>query len=169
MTNEIVANLEWDPAEGRLSFKEVRYLLIRPETLVDFQKAAEAALGEQAGQLVYEGGFTGGALSSRRYKAEFGYSDEEIVDFMCTMGGQIGWGHFELIELDADAGRLVVRVEDSPFAEAYGEADTGVCHFIRGVMGGMGAGLFDAEVEAMETACGAMGDPACRFRVNALT
>ncbi len=165
MENEILQGLEWDAEQGRLSFKEVRYLLIRPETLVDFQKAVEAELGERTGELIYLGGYTGGSLSSRRYKEVFGYSDAEIVGFMCRMGGQIGWGRFELLELDSEAGRLVVRVHGSPFAEAYGTADHGVCHFIRGVLAGLGAGIFDAEVEAMENQCAARGDPHCQFAV----
>lgn len=169
MDNEVLQGLEWNADGGRLSFNEVRYLLIRPETLVDFQKAVEAKLGEQTGELIYVGGFTGGSLSSRRYKKVFGYSDEEIVDFMCRMGGQIGWGHFELVELDSAAGRLVVRVHDSPFAEAYGSANQGVCHFIRGVLAGLGAGIFNAEVEAVETHCTAQGNPSCQFNVQVAT
>lgn len=167
MDNEILQGLEWDPEGGRLTFNQVRYLLIRPETLVDFQKAVEAALGEGAGKLIYAGGFTGGSLSSRRYRAIFGYSDEEIVGFMCRMGGQIGWGYFELVELDPEAGRLVVQVQNSPFAEAYGAADHSVCHLIRGVLGGLGAGIFDSEVETVETHCIAKGDLSCRFTVQA--
>lgn len=166
MDNEILQGLEWEPDGGRLTFNQVRYLLIRPETLVDFQKAAEAELGEQAGALIYAGGFTGGSLSSRRYKEVFGYSDEEIVGFMCRMGGQIGWGHFELVELDPAAGRLVVQVQDSPFAGAYGSAERGVCHFIRGVLAGLGAGIFNADVDAVESHCTARGDTSCLFTIQ---
>ena len=166
MQNEILQNLKWDPQQGRLTFKDVRYLLIRPETLIDFQKAVEAELGVRTGELIYAGGYTGGSLSSRRYKEVFGYSDEEIVDFMCRMGGQIGWGRFEVEELDPEAGRLVVRVYGSPFAEAYGASDRGVCHFIRGVLGGLGAGIFGAEVTAEEPQCVALGDPWCQFVIK---
>lgn len=166
MENEILQGLMWEAEEGRLTFKGVRYLLIRPETLVDFQKAVEAELGERTGDLIYAGGYTGGTLSSRRYKEVFGYSDEEIVDFMCRMGGQIGWGRFEVEELAPADGRLVVRVYGSPFAEAYGSATQGVCHFIRGVMAGLGAGIFEAEVRAAETHCTARGDAYCRFVVE---
>lgn len=166
MNNEILDNLEWEPDAGRLSYNAVRYLLIRPETLIDFQKAAEDELANRVDDMLYAGGFTGGSLSSRRYKEVFGYSDEEIVRFMCSMGGQIGWGRFEMIKLEAQTGRLVVDVHSSPFAEAYGEADAGVCHFIRGVLGGLGAGIFDADVEARETQCAAAGADRCRFQVE---
>jgi len=166
MENEVLQGLEWDADGGRLTFNQVRYLLIRPETLVDFQKSVEAVPGERGGGLLYAGGFTGGFLSSRRYKETFGYSDEEIVGFMCRMGGQIGWGCFELIGLDATAGQLIVQVKGSPFAEAYGAADQAVCHFIRGVLAGLGAVIFNAEIKAVETHCVAKGDPRCQFTVQ---
>lgn len=168
MSNEVLQELEWDADGGRLTFNQVRYLLIRPETLVDFQKAVEAELGERAGELIYAGGFTGGSLSSRRYRDVFGYSDDEIVDFMCRMGGQIGWGHFEIVELDSADGRLIVEVHASPFAEVYSSADQGVCHFIRGVLAGVGAGIFGAEVEAVETHCAAKGDSSCQFIIQTI-
>lgn len=165
MKNDVLQGLEWDADRGRLTFNQVRYLLIRPETLIGFQKAAEAELGERAGALLYAGGFTGGSLSSYRYKEVFGYSDREIVTFMCRMGGQIGWGRFELLELNLTTGSLIVQVHGSPFAEAYGTADHGVCHFIRGVLAGLGTTIFGAEVKATETHCAAMGDPHCQFTV----
>ncbi|RMG48077.1 MAG: hypothetical protein D6723_15565 [Acidobacteria bacterium] len=166
MENKILRGLMWTPESGRLSFREVRYLLIRPETVVAVQKAAEEALGERAGELFYAGGFAGGSLSSRRYKEAFGYSDRQIVDFMCRMGRQIGWGRFEVVELDDAAGRLVVDVYDSPFAEAYGPADHAVCHLIRGVLAGLASGLFQADVEAVESPCAAQGAARCHFAIQ---
>jgi predicted hydrocarbon binding protein len=94
------------------------------------------------------GGYTGGSRSSRRYREVFNYSDEEIVAFMCNMGGEIGWGKFEVEKLDLDGKELIVVVKNSPFAEAYGDADKGVCHLIRGVMAGMAAGIFGTDVDS---------------------
>lgn len=165
--NDILAQLAYHTEEGALRYHQVRYLLIRPETLIAFQKALEARLGPQeAGELLYAGGFTGGQLSGQKYKQEFGLSDQEAVEFMCRMGGQIGWGHFRMLEMDADSRRLVVAVAASPFAEAYGRSTTGVCHLIRGVLGGLGAGIFGAAVEAREVQCLAKGDARCRFELQ---
>ncbi len=33
---------------GQLTFKGIRYILIRPDTIVDFQKAVEAAVGQKS-------------------------------------------------------------------------------------------------------------------------
>jgi len=163
MENSILDNLEYDEARGTITFQGVRYMLIRPDTVVDFQKAVEAALGEQTAEMMTAGGYTGGSRSSRRYKEVFHYSDEEIVGFMCDMGREIGWGDFEVEEFDREGRRLIVLVRDSAFAEAYGSTRKGVCHMIRGVMAGMAAGIFGTEVRSEETHCRAKGDELCRF------
>ncbi len=163
MENSILDNLEYDAEEGRITFKDVPYMVIRPDTVVDFQKAVEAEVGERVAEMMMAGGYTGGSRSSRRYKQVFEYSDEETVAFMCKMGGEIGWGRFEVEKFDVDGKELVIRVRNSPFAEAYGTADEGVCHMIRGVMAGMAAGIFGSDVNSEETLCVAKGDALCRF------
>lgn len=165
--NNILADLVFAPEGGRLSFRDVRYLLIRPDTLIDFQKAVEAEVGaRRCAEMMMAGGITGGSRSAARYKEEFGLSDAEIVEFMCKMGREIGWGHFSLRELDSDAGRLVVEVSESPFAAAYGQADEGVCHLTRGVLAGLAAGIFGSDVRSAETACRACGHDICRFEIE---
>jgi predicted hydrocarbon binding protein len=163
MDNSILDNLEYSAEEGRIAFKGVPYMVIRPDTVVDFQKAAEAEVGDRVAEMMMAGGYTGGARSSRRFKEVFNFSDDEVVAFMCKMGGEIGWGKFEVEKLDLDGRELVVAVKNSPFAEAYGDADKGVCHMIRGVMAGMAAGIFGTEVESEEAMCRAKGDELCRF------
>jgi predicted hydrocarbon binding protein len=116
--------------------------------------------------MMMTGGYTGGSRSSQRYKEVFNYSDEEIVAFMCNMGREIGWGDFEVEEFDLQERELVVIVKNSAFAEAYGSADQGVCHMIRGVLAGMAAGIFGADVHSEETHCRAKGDDLCRFVVG---
>jgi predicted hydrocarbon binding protein len=166
MANSILDNLEYDESSGTITFKGVRYMLIRPDTVVDFQKAVEAELGDDVAEKMMAGGYTGGSRSSKRYKEVFDYSDEEIVDFMCNMGREIGWGNFEVEKLDEAGKELVITVRNSAFAEAYGAADEGVCHMIRGVLAGLAAGIFGADVSSEETHCRAKGDDLCRFVIR---
>lgn len=163
MDNSILDNLEYSAEEGRIAFKGLPYMVIRPDTVVDFQKAVEVEVGDRVAEMMMAGGYTGGSRSSRKYKEVFNYSDDEVVAFMCKMGGEIGWGRFEVEKLDLDGRELVVVVKNSPFAEAYGDADKGVCHMIRGVMAGTAAGIFGTEVRSEETLCQAKGDDLCRF------
>nr|BAL57584.1 4-vinyl reductase 4VR [uncultured Chloroflexota bacterium] len=167
MKNSILEQLVFEP--GRLVYKDVRYMFIRPEVIVTLQKALEAEVGpEKCGQMMMAAGNVGGSKSSQRYKEVFGYNEQQIVEFMCRMGGEIGWGVFRLQHLDVAGGEMVIEVSDSPFAAAYGPAQTGVCHLIRGVLAGMGAGIFGGEVTSTETACTATGAATCRFEVRRL-
>ncbi len=168
MDNSVLAELAWDAASGALSFKEVRYLLIRPETLAQFQLAVEAELGAgRAGELLYSGGFAGGQLSGRKFVETLGLSDREAVEFMCRMGGELGWGKLHLVRWDPDAQSLEVQVTNSPFAGAYSrESPSGVCHLLRGVFGGLGATVFGVPVESDELRCLAAGDSMCQIVVR---
>jgi len=165
MENKILKDLCFVPEKGGLFYKEVRYLLIRPEVLVTLQKEIEKELGEKANRILFQSGFQGGSLSSKRYREVFHFSDEEIVRFMIEMGPQIGWGRFELERFDPSNKDLLVKVHHSPFAEAYGSSSTPVCHFIRGVLTGMASVVFDKESEVNETLCLAKGNPFCRFEL----
>ncbi|MBI3030091.1 MAG: hypothetical protein HYY64_11305 [Candidatus Rokubacteria bacterium] len=166
MENTVLRELTWDAGAGRLLFKDVPYLLIRPETLVALQKAVEAELGERAGELLARGGHTGGALSTRRYREAFGLGAEETARFIVRMGREIGWGDFRLERLDLSAREIVVTVGRSPFAEAYGPASRPICHLIRGVLAGLAEGSFGAPAQAREVECLATGARACRFHAT---
>ena len=167
MENSILNQLMFET--GRLDFKGVRYMFIRPEVIATLQKSMEAEMGlEKCAEMMMAAGDVGGAKSSQRYKEVFNYSEQEIVEFMCKMGGEIGWGIFRLDAFDLENGQMVIEVGDSPFAAAYGPAESPVCHLIRGVMAGMGRGIFNGDVSSLETACVAKGDTLCRFEVQRL-
>lgn len=161
---EIAENLRFRPESGELLFKGVRYLLIRPETIMQLQKEVEAALGEDASDVIARGGFEGGSLSTKAYKEKYGLSNEEVVDYMCDMGSSIGWGKFQLVELNDEG--LIVEVHNSPFSEKYGPSESGVCHLVRGVLAGLGKTVLESEVESNEEKCVAKGDDVCRFVVR---
>ena len=165
MDNKIFKELKFVPEKGGFFYNEVRYLLIRPETLAAFQKAIEEEIGEKASRILFESGFQGGSLSSKKYREVFGFSDEEIIRFMMDMGSQIGWGRFELERFDSAKKRLVLKVYHSPFAESYGSSSKPVCHLIRGVLGGVASVVFGRKVEPEELSCLAKGDGCCRFEI----
>jgi predicted hydrocarbon binding protein len=164
--NSIIDELEFDPSSGTLTFKGVRYLLIRPETVTGFQKAVEEVEGDAAGDLLYQGGFAGGYMSAKKYKETFVFSDREIIDFMMKMGTEIGWGRLELDRYDFTTKQLKISVKNSVFAESYGASRTGVCHLIRGVTAGMASFLFGTKCIAVETKCISIGDNICTFVVK---
>ena len=152
----MTAGIEDDGA-GALSIGGARYLLIRPETLVAVQKALEAALGVAAAECLATGGRAGGA----RATASLAGDRRARVDLLMETGAALGWGRFALETLTTD--RLVVTVERSPFAAAYGPSATPVCHLTRGVLDSLAAVTLAGQPRMVEAACTAMGHPRCRF------
>jgi predicted hydrocarbon binding protein len=171
MENSVLSELKWDDERGALLYKGVRYLLIRPETLYGIVQAAEEELdAKRAGELLYRGGFVGGQMSGIRYREAMQLDARGAVEFMCKMGGEIGWGRLELGEFDYNRARLVVLVHNSAFVGAALRVSTqvegGVCHLIRGVMAGLVSGLTGKPVAAREVQCAAQGHEFCRIEVE---
>ena len=164
--NPILDELVYDESTGSLSFKGVRYLLMRPETIAGFQKAVVENCGPRAAENFFDGGFNGGRLSTQKYRELHGFSDTEVIDFMMNMGSQIGWGDFRLLAFEPADRLLSIAVKNSAIARAYGESSQSVCHLIRGVLAGMAVVLFDGDCRAEEVECLARGDAVCRFVIE---
>jgi predicted hydrocarbon binding protein len=164
--NQILDELNYDQTTGSIFYKGARYLLIRPETIAGFQKAIVEKCGNVVDDQLFEGGYAGGSLSARKYRDLHKFSDHELIEFMMSMGRQIGWGHFSLVRFDPTIKDLCVTVMDSPFAQAYGESPQSVCHLIRGVLAGMASVLFGGDCSAHEVECQARGDESCRFVIE---
>jgi len=165
--NSIIDQLVYDPVSGALTYRDVRYLLIRPETIVGFQKAIEKQSQTRAIDALFEGGYQGGYLSAKKYKEIQNLSDKDTINFMMAMGAEIGWGNFKLDQYDFAKKKLQISVEDSPFAAAYGDSSEGVCHLTRGVLCGLATILFSRSCTACEAECVAKGDHHCVFLISA--
>lgn len=163
--NSIIEQLKYDPDAGALTYRDVRYLLIRPETIVGFQKAIEKHSRKGARQALFQGGYQGGYLSAKKYKEVQNLSDSETLTFMMTMGAEIGWGNFQLTEYDLENRKMQIRVANSAFARVYGQSTEGVCHLIRGVLSGLATVLFSSNSTASEIRCLARGDECCEFHI----
>lgn len=163
--NEIVRQLASAP--GRLEFRGIRYMLVRPDTITTFQQAVERRMGpEAAAEAMFLGGYTGGGNSARRLGREMGLGARETAEFMARMGGQLGWGDLRVstLVMEGDGRLLEIEAADSAFAGAYGPSERPVCHFTRGVFAGVAEVLFGEPVRAEESACAAAGAACCRFR-----
>jgi predicted hydrocarbon binding protein len=164
--NSIIDQLVYDSSSGVLTYRDVRYVVIRPETIVGFQKAVEKHSRKGARDALFQGGYQGGYLSAKKFKELQNLSDSETIEFMMTMGAEIGWGHFQLLEYDPENQKLHIKVENSAFAQAYGDATEGVCHLISGVLSGLATVLFGRNCVASETECLAKGDRHCVFHIS---
>ena len=83
---------------------------------------------------------------------------------MFRMGGELGWGAFELLELETERrNRFKVAVSNSPFAGVYGPSTVPVCHLLRGAIAGIFSTLLQCKFSCEEVICLAQGKERCLF------
>ncbi len=166
MKNEILSEIQFNEETGSLIYKEVCYILIRSDVLATLQRSIEKELGDRASHILFDCGFQGGSLSSRKFRDIFKLSEKETLKFMLMMGTRIGWGRFELAEFDPLRNYISIKVFHSPFAKAYGISNRPVCHLIRGVISGLVSTTLGKNVEAEELLCLSKGDDFCLFEIK---
>jgi predicted hydrocarbon binding protein len=165
--NQLLDSLIHTPEEGRLSLQAARYLLIRPDILVDIQKALETHIPHDAAKVLADASQNDGITMAGRLREVFSYSAEQVLSSLTFMLGEAGWGVTTVEMLNVENGELVLKVQESPFAEIYGPSVNPVCHILSGIFQGVGTALFESEVEGQEIQCLARGDDVCRFVITA--
>lgn len=156
------ARLEWDLARGELRDGEVRYLLIRDDTLMGLFRnlpdpARATALDALARSVVEHG-----QRSARRYQAMGAAEARTLLGVIEATAPQLGWGAWRFTGVSEH--RLALEVENSPFAAGYGASPTPVCHAIAGMLEAVGSLALGGAVRVTEQACAAQGHARCVFR-----
>ena len=163
--NDIRERLRWDSGIGEIRDGEVRYLLIRPDTLMGMFAGLPPAAQAEALAALAQSTATHGAKSAQRYHT-LGAAD--AVALLATIertAPLLGWGAWRLGR-ESDGG-LNLEVRNSPFAAGYGPgAATPVCAPIAGMLRAVAELVSGRPARVEETACAALGAPACRFRTT---
>ena len=165
MTESFRERLEWVPDRGELRDRDIRYMLIRPDSLMGlFQNLGErerTAAFAAFLQSVAEHG-RGSVESYRDLGAE---EAEELLQTTAETAGQLGWGLWA-IEADAAAGSLLLTVRNSPFAEGHGPSDVPVYSAITGVLKALTELIYGKPATCEEVHCVAQGNSDCRFEAR---
>ena len=149
-----------DPALGELRDGDIRYLLIRHDSLMGlFTRLPEAARSQALAALADSVAEHGGR-SAARYRAE---DPEKLLVTIASKASQLGWGRWTF-ERQGDS--IVLTVENSPFACGFGKADVPVCAAITGMLRAAAALALGGQVHAEEISCAAAGAATCVFRAQ---
>ena len=165
--NQLLDSLIYTPEEGKLSLQAARYLLLRPEILVDIQMALETHIPQESADVLAKAAQNDGVTIAGRLREVFSYSEEQVLSSFAFMLGESGWGVTTVEMLNLESAELVLKVEGSPFAEIYGPSVKPVCHILSGLFQGAGVAIFDRDVDGQEIQCYARGDDVCRFVISA--
>lgn len=163
--SDIRQRLHWDTTAGQIRDGEVRYLLIRPDTLMGmFAALAPAARAEALVALAHSTA-THGAKSARRYQALGAADVAALTATIERTAPLLGWGIWRLGR-DAGGG-FDLEVDNSPFAASYGPgAAAPVCAPIAGMLQAVAELVGGRPAQVEETVCAALGAPSCRFRAT---
>lgn len=152
--------MKHDAARGELLEGAARYLLIRHDSLMGmFQRLPEPARAEALaafGASVAEHG----GRSAEGYRAE---NPERLLPVVAEKASQLGWGSWTFA-LEGEA--IVLTVQNSPFAQGFGNSSHAVCAPIAGMLQAVASMLFGAAAVASESSCAASGGDACVFRAR---
>jgi predicted hydrocarbon binding protein len=153
--------LTFDLANGELRDGDIRYVMLREDSLMGLFKRLAEPERKDALKALAASVAECGALSAARYTARDGDA-RYLLATIAANAPQMGWGvwHFSRTE----AGELALEVQNSPFAHGYGHSPEAVCAPIVGMLSAVASILYDAPAQAEEIVCASTGGAVCRFR-----
>ncbi|MBI4969994.1 MAG: hypothetical protein HZC25_17910 [Rhodospirillales bacterium] len=156
--------LTWDLEKGEMRDGPVRYLLIRPDTLMGIFARLEPAERARALDAFKNSTIEHGRKSASRYQQMGNLDAEALFATIHATSPQLGWGRWT-IERDGDLLNLTVR--NSPFAADYeAKADRPICAPIAGMFTAVAGLATGRPMVADELECVALGASVCRFQAR---
>jgi predicted hydrocarbon binding protein len=156
--------LTWDLEKGDIHDGPVRYLLIRPDTLMGIFARLEPGERARALEAFKNSTIEHGTKSASRYQQMGNLDADALFATIHATSPQLGWGRWT-IERDGDVLNLAVR--NSPFAADYeAKADRPLCAPIAGMFTSVSSLATGRPMQAEELECVALGAPVCRFRAR---
>jgi uncharacterized protein len=153
-----------DSSRGEISDGPIRYVMLRADVLMGISRY----LPEEASRVFLF------ALSSsverhavgsfERYQSAGADEFESLLDTSLEVAATLGWGRWARSQ--ADDGRLVIQVANSPFAVGFGASVTPVCSAIVGALSALFSFQGHAHVPVAEYQCAAQGASSCRFLIG---
>lgn len=155
--------LKYDAEAGTYHDSGMRYIFIKPEAFMGVALEMPEAQRPTIFEAMIRTVIRNGGKSAQAYRDAGAADPEALLAVIRETAGQLGWGRWES-GLDAD--RLAVTVYGSPFAAGHGASTVPVCAPITGMLTAVSGIIFNAPTVVRETACAAMGAPACIFEAR---
>jgi predicted hydrocarbon binding protein len=150
--------------DGSLRDGEIRYLLMRTDSLMQLFKRLDTAARLEALQVFAESLAENGRKSLETRMRRLNLTRDQLYDDLARSSAtQLGWGLWTFRRNASD--RFEVDVVNSPFADGFGPADHPVCYPIAGMLSAMGELVLGSPVDVKETSCAANSNGCCRFTV----
>jgi predicted hydrocarbon binding protein len=144
-----------------------RVITIRAKTFVNFQKAIESIISEEAKVLFYEASINAGKDTAKILIKKIKNKDfiNKLMKFYNSNG--CGWFKIKKIDIVPEKGGYI-QINQSFIAEEYGKSEKPACDFLAGFFVGLFEEIFKKEYTCEETKCIAKGDKYCEFKIETI-
>jgi predicted hydrocarbon binding protein len=161
MPSRFLDRLKFDLDAGAHYDGDIRYMMIRGDTLMGLFARLPEPARQQALAALTESTFEFGSKSAAKYRAAGAADPAALLDVIVETAPQLGWGKWNFAERAAD--RLVLEVRNSPFAHGYGASPVPVCAPIAGMLRAVSSMVLGGATATEETTCAAQSGDVCRF------
>lgn len=165
---DIKKRMNWDTENGQILDENRRYVLLRADVLMGIFTGLDAQQKQAALQAFTQSVYQNGNDSVQAYWREIQEDSQQLLTSMMSISAQLGWGAWSIQKQTPD--QLIIRVENSPFAQATRGQGAPMCYPIVGIIQAMGQLIFNTDVLVVENQCIAQHDshPACTFTITPL-
>jgi predicted hydrocarbon binding protein len=148
--------------EGDIQFIGQRMVFLPAKSLIEIHKLMIKKFGKKDGcNLIYEIFKTGAIYFADKMRQDWGtIGTTQIVKRMEEVANASGWGKIRIIDFDDKNYRMLIEIENSPFAKEP-SLKKYACNITRGFIAGTLTGLFKKDVDGVERICGVMGFKKC--------
>ncbi len=128
--------------------------------------------GEEAFDILFEVGKEHGQYAIDEIGKEHDIPRRQFLDQSLYTADVLGLGRFSLEKINFESGKIIYKIEDSPFKEEFensdilSDLDREVDDLQRGMFHKVAECVLDSQVESRETHCTFKGDSYCRFVVE---
>lgn len=149
--------------KGRIQIFGRYSSLLPSDSFVNIQKELEKINKEN---LIYFSGKESGKFWFIGMNKAFKIKEREVIKWGSDIVTLAGWGEAIPKKENAKDQTIVFNLNNSIVAQFHGKSRYAVDHLFRGLLCGAMCVIFKTDMEAVETACVAIGDPTCEFVVK---
>lgn len=170
---KMVKSNQFEMDDGELNLLGFRMAMLPVYTWTTLMEQIYQKQGEEElFEMLFETGKAHGQYAIDEIGREHDIPRKQFLNQALYTADILGLGQFELEKLNLNEGKIVYRVDNSPFKDAFEDSDIlsdidgGVDDLILGMAHAVSKEVLAGEVEAEETLCTFQGDSHCRFVVE---
>ncbi len=162
---QLLESMRFDHDRGTLEILGARVFYARASLVTNIMRELEGTIGPRAWEALKRAAETTGLEASRSWNGWGRLNMAKGILALRPFWSLLGLGVISM-EAGEDDGHVTFRTPNSPWPEAYGNADHPICHITTGYAKGLVQGLGYRGVRCEERACRAMGHQLCEFELS---